>query len=419
MANRYAVKAGSWSDATVWNGGTLPTAADDVFANAFTVNIDQDITVMSIRRVSASGIAAGGAFTVTSVPAGTTRTITLTSGMIGTTHTADATLTLLTISSNTGTVLITANLTAGTTGRLIDITGTCTVNIAGSVTNAGSGNNTQCIRVLAAATMSMGDVTGNTSYADRCAVLVAAGAAVATGNVTGSSAILLTVAGATLHVQGRVTQGLAYTGAAGYAAIIISGSASIEVDGDVVANSVGRGISTSAALTLAVHGAVTGEAYAAIYCTAGLLAITIDGAVSATSAAAVQITACTAGSVVTATGGVASGPVASAITVPLNTNCAVNVGGALVTGSAGAPPTNAQTWTFVAGGGLSWTSKDAGGNDVILHIGVVNVPAESDVREGVHYGGGLIGTLDPGTAEVGLDAIAAVIGTQIAAAMNV
>ena len=48
MANVYATKTGNWSDVTVWNTGALPTAADDVRPNGFTVTINQDITVTTL-----------------------------------------------------------------------------------------------------------------------------------------------------------------------------------------------------------------------------------------------------------------------------------------------------------------------------------------------------------------------------------
>jgi hypothetical protein len=64
MANVYAVKTGNWSDTTVWNTSALPTSADDVYSNNFTVTIDQNVTVLSISNRSASGITAGGGFTV-------------------------------------------------------------------------------------------------------------------------------------------------------------------------------------------------------------------------------------------------------------------------------------------------------------------------------------------------------------------
>ena len=50
MADRFAVKTGNWSDTTVWDNGALPTINDNVFANTFTVTIDQPITVAKISN---------------------------------------------------------------------------------------------------------------------------------------------------------------------------------------------------------------------------------------------------------------------------------------------------------------------------------------------------------------------------------
>lgn len=62
MANVWAIKSGDWSDTTVWNTGALPTSADDVYANNFNVNVNQNITVNSLRNISNTGIVAGGIF---------------------------------------------------------------------------------------------------------------------------------------------------------------------------------------------------------------------------------------------------------------------------------------------------------------------------------------------------------------------
>jgi hypothetical protein len=65
MALRYAVANGNWSNSTTWNGGTLPTSADDVYSNNFTVTIDQNITVLSLRNTAGSPAVAGGKFVLT------------------------------------------------------------------------------------------------------------------------------------------------------------------------------------------------------------------------------------------------------------------------------------------------------------------------------------------------------------------
>jgi hypothetical protein len=64
MALRYAVANGNWSSTATWNGGTLPTSADDVYANNFTVTVDQNITVLSLRTTSSTPAINGGVFII-------------------------------------------------------------------------------------------------------------------------------------------------------------------------------------------------------------------------------------------------------------------------------------------------------------------------------------------------------------------
>jgi hypothetical protein len=64
MANVFATKSGNWSDTTVWNTLALPTVNDDVFANNFTVTVDINTQVLSIRTTAASPAVAGGSFTL-------------------------------------------------------------------------------------------------------------------------------------------------------------------------------------------------------------------------------------------------------------------------------------------------------------------------------------------------------------------
>ena len=58
MANRYAIATGNWSDPTIWDGGTLPTASDDVWAGGYDVTLDIDITVNSLRNDNTNGMTA-------------------------------------------------------------------------------------------------------------------------------------------------------------------------------------------------------------------------------------------------------------------------------------------------------------------------------------------------------------------------
>jgi len=80
MANVFAVKSGSWSDPTVWSTGALPTSADDVYSNTFTVTVDISTTVSSISNTSALGVTAGGTFVPTN---GITLTCTAVRGVVG------------------------------------------------------------------------------------------------------------------------------------------------------------------------------------------------------------------------------------------------------------------------------------------------------------------------------------------------
>lgn len=104
MAVINATKTGNWSDATVWPGSVYPTSVDDVFANTYTITIDQNINVLSINTTAGSGGAAGGGFQM-----------------------------------NTP-YLITANIVAGTTACLNLSTTTGTVTIVGGISGGSSAN---------------------------------------------------------------------------------------------------------------------------------------------------------------------------------------------------------------------------------------------------------------------------------------
>lgn len=64
MATRYVLSNGNWSNAANWDGGALPGVDDDCHSNNFTVTIDQDITVASLRGTASGPAAAGGVFRV-------------------------------------------------------------------------------------------------------------------------------------------------------------------------------------------------------------------------------------------------------------------------------------------------------------------------------------------------------------------
>lgn len=158
MAIRYAVATGNWSSTATWNGGTLPTSADDVFTNGFVVTINQDINVISLSNKLALGVLAGGSFSIAS---GADRTIvatTITGGSVSLFNFANYTTSVLTITANTitsdsstalnfnnniaATIVINANLVANSTTStaLLTIVGGASnsITINGNVTAANS-----------------------------------------------------------------------------------------------------------------------------------------------------------------------------------------------------------------------------------------------------------------------------------------
>ena len=52
MADKFARQSGGWTTGSIWDNGQVPVTGDRVFANGWTVDINQDIDVHSIRRDS-------------------------------------------------------------------------------------------------------------------------------------------------------------------------------------------------------------------------------------------------------------------------------------------------------------------------------------------------------------------------------
>ena len=73
MAERYAVATGNWSATETWNGGTLPDIADDVYANGYTVTVNNSYTAVTVRTTAGAVAVAGGGFTLSN---GVTLTLT-------------------------------------------------------------------------------------------------------------------------------------------------------------------------------------------------------------------------------------------------------------------------------------------------------------------------------------------------------
>ena len=199
MANRYAVATGNWSNTATWDGGTLPQAGDDVRANAFTVTIDQDITVATLRIDTLSPAVGGGVFVITSP---TTRTLNcnLVNNVASNNSSPWIWGTVLRLQS-TGIVNIIGNLTipgfmgSGVQMATVSIEGNCTFNHTGNATGGsntgGYGISCPAIRMISTCTFNgVGTYTGGSGYdnvgGNNSAIEVASTAGVVTINITGN-----------------------------------------------------------------------------------------------------------------------------------------------------------------------------------------------------------------------------------------
>jgi hypothetical protein len=164
MAERWAVATGNWSNTATWNGGTLPGATDDVYANGFTVTIDQDITVKSLRFIAGTTAVQGGVFTCS-----TSVTITLDELSVG-------------------------SFTGGSATPLLTLTaGTSTVNVAGAITGDQSTTGAEPVALY---------VTGGTHTVN----------ADVQGGAAGASPYGMRVDTATVTINGDITSGAAASG---------------------------------------------------------------------------------------------------------------------------------------------------------------------------------------------------------------
>jgi hypothetical protein len=177
MANVYAVKSGNWSDTTVWNTGALPTSADDVYSNNFTVTINQNITVLSLRNTSATGITAGGGYSITG-------NFTITAPNL-----IKSTPTLITY-SGTGTININASVINQSEQQngYLNITSNGNVNWVGNITNFIGTNARYVINKLGTGKLTFTGDISTTTIANAAVIHVNAGDFEMTGNITIASA---------------------------------------------------------------------------------------------------------------------------------------------------------------------------------------------------------------------------------------
>jgi hypothetical protein len=246
MAVRYAVASGNWSSGATWNGGTVPTSADDVYANTFTVTIDGTFTVLSVRNTALASpvITVGGQFiyanngnltctatipfysgiaslAVIEMTLAAGNTATFNGSSLVSSGTLIATATAGIRSSGTGTLNINGSFTTDYGGgsgsnnkNIIQVTGNGTVNVVGNlINNSANANNNAIITITSTATGAVvnctGNITSNSTSAGIGASVVAvnAGTFNVTGNLLSSTSPSVFTTGGAVNVIGNVTGG--------------------------------------------------------------------------------------------------------------------------------------------------------------------------------------------------------------------
>lgn len=231
MAERYAILSGNWSNPATWDGlTTVPGAADDVYANNFTVTVDQDVTVLSLRTTAGTTAVAGGGFTTAvsrsvtvtgaGIVAGSTTCLTLT-GASGQTLTVTGAVAGGTgtnargvNNSSTGAVVVAGAVAGGSNGSGaagINNASTGTITVTGNVTSGPTGTSVYGINNASTGTITVtGNVTGGASGAAYGINMNSGGTLTVNGNVTGGGGNNLygvNVGTATVTVNGNVTGG--------------------------------------------------------------------------------------------------------------------------------------------------------------------------------------------------------------------
>ena len=375
MADVRATKNGNWSDVTVWNTGALPTAADDVYSNTFTVNVDVSFTVLTLRSTAGTGITAGGSFNFNT--AGVTGTVTSSSPLVpGATN-------LIQVTATTGTVTI--SLGGNVEPRsfngdtLINYSGNCNLNLSGTNFNGRLSGNTSSTTCILKSSSGLITITGNlnggnSNQAINQALLSSNGNTIVIGNIvgglnTGGSNRGVNQSAGTLTITGNVTGGQSTATNQG---VLFSGT-SLTVNGTLLGGTTSVGIETSAPINN-----VTGNL------TAGTLA-----GIASSSANIVNVT------------GTATASSSSEAIRMTNTNGQVYLNGNMVNNNGKMAIYAPIVW-LDANNTTSAAFFTSGGSPRTLYSEdtVPNTPAVNNVRSGITYGAGstLVGTVVMPTA---------------------
>jgi len=271
----YAVVSGNSNSGATWNTGTVPTASQDVYANGFTVTVNESTSWKTVSNKAGTVASAGGNFTLSN---GVTLTLTGSgNNIIAGTSTCinysgispnQATLigNVVASASNTaahgvnvsqtGTLNLVGDATGGSAGGAIGVVwSNGTVVMTGDSTGVGSGS--EGLRCQGTGTLVLnGNVVASSTTATAGIRFTGNGTATINGNITAGAVstaygVNWPVTG-TLTVNGNVVGGSAAT----TVGVISSSSGTVVINGDATGgtNATAFGASNTGTGTLVVNG---------------------------------------------------------------------------------------------------------------------------------------------------------------------
>jgi hypothetical protein len=374
MANVWAIKSGDWSDTTVWNTGALPTSDDNVYANNFNVNINQNINVSSLRNTGISGVNAGGTFTFNT--GGVSANIS-DNCFMNTTPTVFFQVTAATglVSLNVPNGILKTAASAGLT--YINYTGNCDLTInAIRISNAdtGSGSNSAFIQKSSLGTLTINAevVGGNNGAAWNTLMQSSNSTTIINGNVIGGASnsiggIPISVSAGNLLVNGNVTGGGGNL--SGNASIRFFSLGDLTIIGNVIGN-ISRAVSATSG-TVNITGNITGSN------SNGIPSVEINGTVTLNHIGSVQASI-----------------FSSAIACNTPTTSTVTCTGPFLrNGYIVAIASQTLKINFNSNSYFQFKKSNGDDIDYVSTVEGYNYPLASDVRYGVEYKSGLaIGT---------------------------
>ena len=392
MADVRAVANGNWNTGATWNTGTVPTAADDVYSNTFTVNVDVSFTVLTLRSTAGTGITAGGSFNFNT--AGVTGTVTSSSPLVpGATN-------MIQVTATTGTVTISlgGNVTprVASSDVLILHSGNCNFNLSGTNFNGvlGAANSVTCISKTSSGLIT---ITGNLNGGFHSSGPISANAlsstngnTVVVGNIngggsTGGSGRGINQTAGTLTITGNVTGGQAVSNNQG---VFFTGTL-LTVNGTILGGTVAAAIESSAPINNITGNVTAGTVLAIGSSSANIINVTGTVTASATSQA---ISMTNANGQVYLNGNMVNNNGKMAIYAPIVWLDANNTTQADFFTSGGSPRTLYSEDTVP-----NMPAETDTRNNIVYGpgsglTGTLKIPAAADTRNGVIYDNGTTGT---------------------------